>query len=215
VSGEIDPETARFMAQNFLPATYKSDRGRVEPMYYMTEEGFMLVVMGFTGDEALRWKIRFINAFQWMRSKLQVFKARKEEPQYSLFREEGKKVRRAMTDTAQKFILYCEAQGCEPRKASFIYANLTRTAYSKLFKPAKSQGMPMRETLSASQLRVLATAEELIDRELASGMFDGIEYHDLYELVKARLERLVMALGGKSEPGSLTGGEMMALQPAT
>ena len=39
--------------------------------YRMTREGFMLLAMGFTGKEALRWKLAYIAAFNRMESELQ------------------------------------------------------------------------------------------------------------------------------------------------
>lgn len=43
---------------------------REEPFIIMNEEAFSLLVMGFTGREALEWKRKFIRAFQMMRDKL-------------------------------------------------------------------------------------------------------------------------------------------------
>lgn len=44
---------------------------RKTPAYRMTREGFMLLAMGFTGKEALRWKLAFIAAFNRMEAELQ------------------------------------------------------------------------------------------------------------------------------------------------
>ncbi|MBV7413625.1 Rha family transcriptional regulator [Aeromonas sp. sif2433] len=38
--------------------------------YEMTKDGFMLLVMGFTGKQAMATKIAFINAFNWMAEQL-------------------------------------------------------------------------------------------------------------------------------------------------
>lgn len=40
------------------------------PAYRMDREGFMLLAMGFTGKEALRWKLAFIAAFNRMEAEL-------------------------------------------------------------------------------------------------------------------------------------------------
>jgi len=39
---------------------------RSEPYYKITRDGFSLLVMGFTGEKAYRWKIEFIAAFNKM-----------------------------------------------------------------------------------------------------------------------------------------------------
>lgn len=39
---------------------------RSEPYYKISRDGFSLLIMGFTGEKAHRWKIEFINAFNKM-----------------------------------------------------------------------------------------------------------------------------------------------------
>lgn len=64
---ECSPE---FSLVNFNESKYKSERGREYPCYNITRDGFMFLVMGFTGKEAAMWKERFINAFNMMEKKL-------------------------------------------------------------------------------------------------------------------------------------------------
>lgn len=45
--------------------------GRTFRYFLMNRDGFSLLVMGFTGKEALEWKIKYINAFNEMEKKLQ------------------------------------------------------------------------------------------------------------------------------------------------
>lgn len=44
---------------------------RKMPMYELTRDAFVLIVMGFTGKKALQWKINYINAFNRMEAELQ------------------------------------------------------------------------------------------------------------------------------------------------
>ncbi|EOD4201909.1 Rha family transcriptional regulator [Campylobacter jejuni] len=46
-------------------------RERKYPYYNLTRDGFSLLAMGFTGKEALQWKILFIDAFNEMQKLLQ------------------------------------------------------------------------------------------------------------------------------------------------
>lgn len=48
-------------------------RGRTFRHYLMNRDGFSLLVMGFTGKEALDWKIKYINAFNEMEKELREF----------------------------------------------------------------------------------------------------------------------------------------------
>lgn len=49
----------------FHESTFKN-RGKNYPEYIMNRDGFTLLAMGFTGAEALEWKIKYINAFNEM-----------------------------------------------------------------------------------------------------------------------------------------------------
>lgn len=44
--------------------------GRMQKSYYMNRDGFSLLVMGFTGKEAIEWKLKYIEAFNSMEKKL-------------------------------------------------------------------------------------------------------------------------------------------------
>lgn len=62
--------SAEFIELNFKPNTYTDSIGRRLPCYYVTAEGFMFLVMGFTGREAAAVKERFIAAFKAARAEL-------------------------------------------------------------------------------------------------------------------------------------------------
>lgn len=55
----------------FLKTTYvHPQNGQEYPMYLMNRDGFTLLAMGFTGKEALEWKVKYINAFNAMEQEL-------------------------------------------------------------------------------------------------------------------------------------------------
>ena len=58
------------LASEFLESEYISDRGRTYNEYLMTRDGFSLLCMGFTGDKALEWKLKYIDAFNQMEDRL-------------------------------------------------------------------------------------------------------------------------------------------------
>jgi phage regulator Rha-like protein len=43
---------------------------RTQKEYLLTRDGFSLVVMGFTGQKALQWKLKYIEAFNKMEAQL-------------------------------------------------------------------------------------------------------------------------------------------------
>lgn len=56
-------------AKFFMESTYEN-RGRKYPEYLMNRKGFSLLAMGFTGEKALEWKIKYIDAFDAMEEQL-------------------------------------------------------------------------------------------------------------------------------------------------
>ncbi|WP_211117036.1 Rha family transcriptional regulator [Campylobacter coli] len=59
-----------FNALNFNAVSYKASNGKINPCYNLTRDGFSLLVMGFTGEKAYKWKILFIKAFNEMEKRL-------------------------------------------------------------------------------------------------------------------------------------------------
>lgn len=47
----------------FIPDTYADKQGKERKHYWLTRDGFSLLVMGFTGPAALHWKLLYIEAF--------------------------------------------------------------------------------------------------------------------------------------------------------
>lgn len=61
---ENTPE--EFNQRNFAPVGYEDAKGEVRRSFDMTRDGFSLLVMGFTGADAMRWKLTYIDAFNRM-----------------------------------------------------------------------------------------------------------------------------------------------------
>ncbi len=59
-----------FTESNFGRSEYKDGSGKTNTEYQLTKDGFMLLVMGYNGEEALRIKKAYINAFNVMVAKL-------------------------------------------------------------------------------------------------------------------------------------------------
>lgn len=54
----------------FYDATAPDSYGREQRIVLMNRDGFSLLVMGFTGKEAMQWKIKYIQAFNEMEAEL-------------------------------------------------------------------------------------------------------------------------------------------------
>ena len=81
ISKEIS--TAQFCAL-FKLSSYKASNGKQNPEYLMNRDGFSLLSMGFTGKEALEWKLKYINAFNLMEEKLKNGDYLTDEERYKL-----------------------------------------------------------------------------------------------------------------------------------
>ena len=59
--------TGKFGRLNFQPSSCRNSQNkRQSPMHLMDRHGFSVLVMGFSGDAALDWKIRYDRAFERM-----------------------------------------------------------------------------------------------------------------------------------------------------
>nr|DAO50350.1 MAG TPA: regulatory protein [Caudoviricetes sp.] len=66
----------KFSRLNFELASYLDEQAKNRPMYIIYRDGFMLLVMGYTGKKALAIKLAYIEAFNAMEEEL----ARKNRP---------------------------------------------------------------------------------------------------------------------------------------
>lgn len=55
---------------NFQPTSYKDSFNREQQKYNLTKDGFTLLVMGFTGEKALKFKMMYIEEFNSMEERI-------------------------------------------------------------------------------------------------------------------------------------------------
>ena len=120
----IENLMAENSAAKFFKLTTYKNRGKEYPMYEMDRDGFSLLVMGFTGEKALKWKIDYINAFNIMESELK--RIYTERQQWQIERDKGVVIRHILTDTIKMKI------ADSPHKR-FAYPNYTSLIYRTLF----------------------------------------------------------------------------------
>lgn len=71
-----------FAALNFEETDFIDKNGDAQPMFKLTKDGYMLVVMGFTGTAAMQMKVKFIQAFNWMTEQILRWQEMGEEAQH-------------------------------------------------------------------------------------------------------------------------------------
>ena len=130
--------------------------------YLINRDGFALLVMGFTGEEALRWKIKYIAAFNEMEKELK--RLYEERRQWEIERAKGILVRHILTDTIKNLV-------AESPHKKFMYWNYTKLIYKVLFNSTaqelreqyKVQGKEtLRDRLSEEDLKDVENLERLV-----------------------------------------------------
>ena len=73
-----------FTEPNFRLSEYMDVTGRILPCYNLTKDGFCLLVMGFTGEKAYKFKVEFINAFNKMEAMIKLSRPHLDKPAQSV-----------------------------------------------------------------------------------------------------------------------------------
>lgn len=159
----------------FIASKRKADDGQYHRMYLMNRDGFSLLVMGFTGREALEWKLQYIRAFNQMEN----FIREKSTQMWIETRKAGKLTRKAETDTIQKLVEYAKGQGSS-------HAEMLYMTYSRLAN--KMAGINKGDEATVMQLNNLSLMENIILHEVDLGIMRGKHYQEIYKDCKERLE---------------------------
>ncbi len=168
--------------QTFVVSKYVDSKGEQRKRYYMNRDGFSLLVMGFTGKEAIEWKLKYIEAFNRMEQLL----FQKQTEVYKDTRAYQKAVRKQETDAIKLLVDYAEGQGS--RNAVRYYSSLSKLA-------DKTAGITDRETATIEQIGMLALAENIIAKCIAEGIELEEPYKDIYQECKRKLEAFRTAAG--------------------
>ena len=158
----------------FQESAYKDSSGKSNKMYYMNRNAFSFLVMGFTGDTALIWKAKYIQAFDKMEDYIRVHKTQ----EYINLRNEGKLARRDETDAIKLLIGYAKAQGSKhPEKLYTVYSKLAN----------QITGIPDRRFMTPDEARRVAIVESCIKHIIIQDMEKRMYYKDIYKDCKSRL----------------------------
>lgn len=190
--------SAEFSRLNFKPRDYIDERGKTQPSFEMTKNGFAFLVMGFTGRAASEWKEAFIAAFDWQADEISRLRSMHGSPEWQSARLEGKSVRRLETDTIRVFVRYAESQGS--KSANRYYLAITKATNKALFFIESATGQNLRDNLTTSQLASVAMAERIVERAIQEGMAAGLYYKEIYREAAERVRQLA-AFIGPSIPG--------------
>ena len=151
-----------FNALNFERIKYVDSRGRNQDAYVMTRDGFTLLVMGYNGKLAMKFKEAYIKQFNAMESVLR---------KKLLARERGRASREFLTDSIQQ-------SDEDERMHGHAYSTYTNCIYKVLFGKSAAQlrvdyciGRTdnLRDCLSPEDLAAVDSMEHLVSGLVACG----------------------------------------------
>ena len=161
-----------FGRSNFGLSSYINQQNKEQPMYIITRDGFTLLVMGYTGEKAMKFKEAYIRQFNSMEKAL-IGKLKE--------REKGIAVRQALTNALQ------QSQENE-RMHGHAYSTYTNIVYEAVFgKDAKhlreeygiSKKENLRDCFSEEELKAVQSVEMIV-----SGLVNcGWGYDQIKEFV--------------------------------
>ncbi len=161
-----------FNAANFGGITYSDSRNRTQTACVMTRDGFTLLVMGYTGETAMRFKEAYIKQFNAMEAALQG---------KLVERQKGIAVRQALTKALQQ-------SSEDARMHGHAYSAYTNCIYKALFGLDANQlrekfGIAgkdsLRDRFTREELRAVQSMEYLV-----SGLVEcGWEYGRVKEFI--------------------------------
>ena len=165
----------------FEKTVYLSERGREYKEYLMNRDGFSLLVMGFTGRDALDWKLKYINAFNAMESIIR----ERQSTEWLLTRKQGNLVRRNETDVLAELAEYATQQGSKNMRKQ-VYQ-----VYTKLVNGLVGIKAGGRETAPFKTLSVIMFLEDMILNTVRQEMGNGTYYKEIYRKCKENGEAIM------------------------
>ncbi|SFU70037.1 Rha family transcriptional regulator [Alicyclobacillus macrosporangiidus] len=159
-----------FREHNFVLTSYIDQWNREKPKYIMTEQGFALLVMGYTGPRAMEFKERYIAEFERMRKELQTrdlverFNLPRTYPEalraLAAAAEEAEQMRQQLEEQAPKVALYEVAMQATNAQAMSAIAKSLGIGRNKLFaflreqKVLRHNNEPYQEYIDRGYFRV-------------------------------------------------------------
>ena len=178
---QSDISSAEFSAL-FYEEAYTASNGKKNPMYFMNRDGFTLLVMGYTGEKAMQFKLAYIKQFNAMEKAL-IGKIKE--------REKGIAVRQALTKAIQQ-------SGENDRMHGHAYSTYTDLIYKAVLGKSAKQ---LREEFGIGKqdnLRDLLSEEELAKVKsvemVVSGLVDcGWGYDEIKAFIMNTERKLIVA----------------------
>ena len=171
-----------FRVGNFAESYYINTQNKKQPMYYITRDGFTLLVMGYTGEKAMRFKEAYIRQFNAMEKAL-IGKIKE--------REKGIAVRQALTKAIQQ-------SSENERMHGHAYSTYTDIVYKVVFGKTAKQLREEYGITKKDNLRDYFNADEISKVQsvemIVSGLVNcGWGYDEIKGFIVSTKNKLIPA----------------------
>lgn len=164
---------------NFFKSKYIDSRGKEQREFLLNRDAFTVLAMGFSGDKALKWKMKYIQAFNKMENALR----EKQSAEWLQARSSGKMQRRETTDALNALRFYAIEQGSKnyEKRPDAIFIN-----YTTLINSTACVKKEQRDNLNRRTLICLELIEEMITKTVNENLEKNTPYKEIYQLCKKK-----------------------------
>lgn len=164
--------TEEFSRHNFAPSTYTDSRGKKQRSIIMTKDGFTMLVMGFTGKRAAKFKQGYIEQFNTMEQRLRSID--NDSPLINLLEHTQREVQiiNSKGINNHQYLIGGVQSVVEYNRANCLAHTGKRP--NVIIKEAKERGMPSKLRTSAKEVLrntqpAIACAMSLADQMVRAG----------------------------------------------
>lgn len=169
--------------KSFVKSSYVDAKGESRPMYLLTRDGFMFVVMGFTGKKAAELKWNYIQAFNAMERKIIELLAERKSEEWRAIRQAGKSGNKKMCAAINEVIIpLARAEGSTTSDTRFYQT------YQKLVNKTACVNPNSRDELSLGQLYEVEKIQSIANISIRGLAARGEGYKQIYRNTKQTLE---------------------------
>lgn len=167
----------------FIKSSYTDESGKSNPMYLLNRDGFMFVVMGFTGKKAAELKWNYIQAFNAMEQKLIALLAERKSAEWLAVREAAKNGNKRMAAVVHEFLLpTAQAQGYD-KPERFLHIN-----YNRAINRAACVNPKSRDEQPLGQLYEIEKMQSMVEVAIKGATARGDHFKQIYRDVDQMLE---------------------------
>lgn len=173
----------------FKDSSYLDSRGKQYPRFELTRKGFDLLVMGFTGTKALKYKVWYIDEFhkkdEIIANDKALAKLHLQDDMFLALRNESKDIRKMFTKVIQE----CELpQRIKENKDASRFVSLRAIAYTKLVYKVLNLQIPKgdnpRDVFEPVDVMKISMLEDKITTMIKTNTNNNIYYKDSYQIIK-------------------------------